>query len=209
MMKKTAIGLSVAALAIAGTAYAAPGDMRAKMDTDGNGTITRTEAQAATTAMFAKLDVNKDGKLDRADWSQRRQQMKAERFDQLDANNDGQLSRQEFTAGSDRARRDGKGSATAGRADKGQHAKAGPRDGHGGGMHHRGMMGMGRMADANNDGAVSQAEFTAAAMKHFEAADANNDGQVTAQEHQAMREQMKAKWQQMRAQKAQTQTTPN
>ena len=50
----------------------------------------------------------------------------------------------------------------------------------------RGMML--KMADTNNDGAISQAEFTAAALKHFDQMDANHDGKVTQDERQAARE---------------------
>jgi hypothetical protein len=57
---------------------------------------------------------------------------------------------------------------------------------HGGGM---GMMMM-HMADANKDNAVSQAEFTAAALQRFDRADANKDGQVTKEERQAARTAM-------------------
>ena len=42
-----------------------------------------------------------------------------------------------------------------------------------------------RMADANNDGAVTRDEAMAAALKHFDTMDANKDGQVTKVERQA------------------------
>jgi len=41
-------------------------------------------------------------------------------------------------------------------------------------------------ADANGDGAVSQAEFEAAALDHWNKADANHDGKVTTDEMKAM-----------------------
>jgi hypothetical protein len=47
------------------------------------------------------------------------------------------------------------------------------------------MMMMGRMADTDKDGAVSQAEFMAAAMQRFDRADANHDGTVTRDERKA------------------------
>jgi hypothetical protein len=49
-----------------------------------------------------------------------------------------------------------------------------------------------RMADANGDKSVSQAEFTAAADKRFAAMDANADGSVTAEERQAVRSERRA-----------------
>jgi len=54
-------------------------------------------------------------------------------------------------------------------------------------------------ADTNNDGAISQAEFTAGALTMFDAADADRDGTLTQAERQAAREAMKAKWQARRA----------
>jgi hypothetical protein len=54
---------------------------------------------------------------------------------------------------------------------------------------------MGRMADANKDGAVSQAEFTQAALQRFDQADANKDGKVTRDERQAARRAMREHWQ--------------
>ena len=58
-----------------------------------------------------------------------------------------------------------------------------------------GMMMM-RMADSNRDSAVSQAEFGAAALRHFDMADANKDGTLTRAERQAAHQMMRA---QMRA----------
>jgi hypothetical protein len=55
-------------------------------------------------------------------------------------------------------------------------------------------MGGGRMADANKDGAVTQAEFTAAALQRFDRLDANKDGQVTKEERQAARKAMRDQW---------------
>jgi hypothetical protein len=75
-----------------------------------------------------------------------------------------------------------------------------------GGMHGRGgpggMMAMAEQADTNHDGAISQAEFMAAAMKRFDAEDTNHDGKVTKEERQASREARKAQWQAKKADKA-------
>jgi Ca2+-binding EF-hand superfamily protein len=190
-MKKITIGLSLAALMVGGGAYAAQDQMRP--DADAGRTITRAEAQQRAEAMFTRLDVNKDGKLDQTDRAARRQDMKARMFDRLDTNKDGQISRAEFmverTANGDDAR-PGRG---------GHRGKNGGWSGHRGGM-----MRMARMADTNSDGAITKAEFTAAALQRFDAMDTNKDGQVTPEERQAAREQMRAKWQQMRAQRSQS-----
>lgn len=172
-MKKLTIGLSVAALAIAGVAYAAPGQ---RGDADNNGTLTRAEAQAHANERFTKMDANKDGKLDAADREARQTAM----FDRIDTNKDGQISRQEFAAGRDGARPSAE--QTAGRTD-GKH-RMGHRGGWGGPGGPRGG-GMMQLADANKDGAISQAEFSAASLQHFDRADANKDGQVTKEERQA------------------------
>jgi Ca2+-binding EF-hand superfamily protein len=173
-MKKLTIGLSVAALAIAGAAYAAPGQ---RGDADNNGTLTRAEAQAHATAMFTKMDANKDGKLDTAD----REARQNARFDRIDTNKDGQISRQEFAAGHDRG---GPGAEQAGQRPDGKH-----RMGHRGGRGWGGPGGprgdMMQLADTNKDGAISQSEFAAASLQHFDRADANKDGQVTKEERQA------------------------
>lgn len=179
-MKKLTIGLSLAALAFSGAAYAQQ-DTRPKLDGDGDGVVTRAEAEAHSTRMFARMDVNGDGKIDQADREARRTQ----RFDRMDTNKDGQISREEFA----NVRRGG-GDKTEAKAKAGnRHHKRG----------HRGGGKMMRMADTNNDGVISQAEFTAAALKHFDTMDANKDGRVTKEERQAAYAQMRAKWQERKA----------
>jgi hypothetical protein len=58
----------------------------------------------------------------------------------------------------------------------------------------RGHGGFGGMtdADANGDGAISQAEFQAAAVQRFDRADADNNGTVTREERKATRQQRSA-----------------
>lgn len=179
-MKKLTLGLTVAALALSGTAYAAPAD--APRD----GVTTRAEAQARAERMFERLDVNHDGKIDRADREERRATRLNARFDRLDADHDGQISRAEFS---------NRQAMGQGRHRDGDRAERGP------GKHRFAMRGegrrmgfgrmAGRMADANHDGVVTKAEFTAAAAQRFARLDTNNDGRVTPEERQAMRAQMR------------------
>ncbi len=91
---------------------AAPGrhhDRFAQWDTNGDGQITREEAQAAGAAMalkrFDKLDLNKDGVVTREEIQQARaarraalQEKFAARFKAADTNGDGALSKAEMTA---------------------------------------------------------------------------------------------------------------
>jgi Ca2+-binding EF-hand superfamily protein len=176
--RKIALGLSLAATAVAGTAYAEQA-MRS------DGVQTRAEAQSRSAAIFAKMDINKDGKLDKGDREARRNLA----FDRLDTDKNGQISRTEFSA-------------------RPQHPEAmakGPEGmkGHGGkrghGWNHRGGPRMGMMADTNQDGTITQAEFSANAMARFDKLDANKDGTVTKEERQTARKAMRDEWQAKRA----------
>lgn len=175
MKTKLTLGLTAAALALAGTAYAAPGD--ARNDAPRGGVTTKAEAQDRAAKRFARMDVNQDGKVDATDRSQRRASRLNTRFERLDTNNDGQLSPTEFAA---------RPAMTEGGREGGKKMRRGPgRQGMGMRMGRGG--GAGRLADADRDGSVTQAEFTAAALQRFDRLDANKDGQVTAEERQAVR----------------------
>jgi len=105
---------SSAATPSAGTAQEATGpgrhhDWFAQWDTNGDGKISREEAQAAGAAMalkrFDKLDLNKDGVVTKEEIQQARaerraalQQKFAARFKAADTNGDGGLSQAEMTA---------------------------------------------------------------------------------------------------------------
>jgi hypothetical protein len=198
-----ALGLSLAATTVAGVAYADA----AKRDAP----VTRAEAQAKAQERFTRMDANKDGKIDQADREARRTEMRERRdvnddgkvdqadraarrtamFDRLDADKNGQISRTEFDAPGVRGERGGRG-----------HGKHG-WGGRGKGRHHGGMM-MGKMADANKDGAVTQAEFTQVALQRFDGMDANRDGTVTKEERQAARQAMRERWQNRAGQSAPT-----
>lgn len=175
-MKRTILAAGAAILAIGGTAYAAQPSAQSP-GRDAN--MTAAEAKAKSDAMFTRMDVNGDGKIDAAD----REERTAERFAQLDTNSDGSLSLEEFSARPSRddrmARRGGGDRAPGAGGSRGDH------DRHGGG---KAMM---KMADANNDGAVTKAEFDAAHARHFAMMDTNSDGTVTAEERKAARDAMR------------------
>lgn len=201
-MKKITL-LTLGAALIAVPAIAAPGGKA-----DPNATVTRAQAQTHAAEMFAKLDANKDGKLDAADRAAQRAEMQAKGFERLDANKDGSISKAEWDQhAADRQAKRGEKRADAGdRAERGE-GKRGMRGHHGKRGGHHGMM-MGR-ADTNGDKAISQAEFQTAALARFDAADANKDGQVTPAERAAQREAWKAKAGERRAKPAAPAATTN
>lgn len=185
LTRKIALGISLTATALAGAAYAE----QARHDAP----VTRAEAQAKAQERFARMDVNKDGKVDQADRAARRTAM----FDRIDTDKNGQISRAEFDSAHQRGPKmaGAQGERGPGERGPGMRGHGGPGRGHWG---HRGG-GMGPMADGNKDGAITQAEFTQAAMTRFDRTDANKDGTVTKEERQAarqaMREQMRERWQ--------------
>ncbi len=173
--------LTLGAALIAVPVLAAPGAG------DRNATQTRAEVQTKAAEMFAKLDANKDGKLDAADRAAKRAERQAKKFARLDADGNGSISKAEWDQqGADRAAK----RAAAGEAGQGKrHAMRGHHGKRGG---HHGMRMMGK-ADTDGDKAISQAEFQTAALARFDAADANKDGQVTAEERKAQRRAWRAK----------------
>ncbi|MEN9926432.1 MAG: hypothetical protein RL268_2558 [Pseudomonadota bacterium] len=178
-MKKTVLAIALLTTGLAGGAYAQTPARGG--DPMGDKTVTKAEAQAKAAEMFAKMDVNKDGKLDQADRGAHRAQM----FDRLDANKDGNVSRDEFAAAHQRKAGDAK---PAGERKMGEH-----RMGKRGGGHMGGGRMMMQMADTNKDGAISRDEIAAAHARMFDMADANKDGQLTAAERKAHHDQMRQK----------------
>lgn len=174
------IATSVLALGAAVSAHAQPGPGGA----GNHPPATRAEVQQHAGQMFKQMDVNGDGKLDAAD----REAHQGQVFSRLDTNGDGQLSEEEFAAG-----REAMGSG------KGEHR------GHGKGDHARQgqpmmqgmqrMARMARMADKNGDNAISQDEFTAAALAMFDRADTNGDGTISQEERDAVRDTMRDRMQ--------------
>ncbi|MGH6786365.1 MAG: EF-hand domain-containing protein [Novosphingobium sp.] len=182
MTRKTKLIAALSALglvAIGSTAYAAA---------ERDGTTTRAEAQAHAAQMFAHMDLNKDGKLDPADRAARHGAM----FERLDSDKNGSISRAEFDAvhamRGERAERRGDGPGG-----EGKH-----RMGRRGGGHRMGGMLLLHMADANKDGAITQAELSTAMLAHFDKADANRDGALTRDERRAAHREMRKHMREMR-----------
>ncbi|MEL0154341.1 hypothetical protein [Sphingopyxis sp.] len=196
-MKKKMTLLTLGAALIAVPVLAAPGGDRNMGDANKDGVLTRAEAEAHAKAMFVKLDVNKDGKLDQADRAARHAEKRAQMFDRLDANKDGSISKAEWDQ-ADAARQAKRAEWKAKRGERAgapgngaeRHAMRGHHGGKRGG--HGGPGGW-MKADANGDKAISQAEFVAGALARFDRMDANKDGKVTAEERQVMRQAMRDK----------------
>ena len=219
-MNKPFLTLSVAALALTGTAALAQfGGPMPKPDANGDGSITRAEMHAHGNAMFAKMDVNGDGVINDADRALQRQKM----FAEADSNGDGELSPAEMQAmrakrkerreehRADRAGgREGRAAKVFERLDTDKsgglsqaelaaaHDAMGKRGKRGEGR--RGMRGghggggpqkMLRLADANGDKTVTRAEFDKALAARFAKMDTNGDGTISAAEHEAARKSMR------------------
>ena len=200
MHKIVTLSLVVAAVVGTGSVAYAQADRTAPVT---RAPLTRTAVEQRSAEAFARMDANDDGKLDQADRAARRQAGQQQRFARLDANSDGELNQAdraarrqqafdrvdaddsggislaEFAAlreqrGEMRAERRGPGGPRLGRRGRG---------GPGAGFGPRGA----RAADADNDGAVSQAEFASAALARFDRLDANKDGTVGADERRQPR----------------------
>jgi hypothetical protein len=183
-MRKLTFSIALSTLATATVALAAPGMGGHKMP---QGDVTRAQAEAAAGERFARMDANGDGLINQADREARRAKMIA----RLDTDKDGTVSAEERAAA---------------RANRPEGARAGKRGGDHAG--HAGMagkrmagrgMGMMKMADTDGNGALSRAEFTAAALKRFDRIDADRNGTVTETERKTAREAMRAQWQARKA----------
>lgn len=170
--------LSLAALAsatlLAGTAVLA----QPAPDTS----LTRADAEARATAAFARLDANSDGVLTPADRPAGQPAFGREQFDAADADNNDQLSFAEASA----MHQQHQAMRGERRADRGARMERMGMERMRGPM--RGQMLEG--ADADSNGTVSQAEFSAHALARFDRADADSNGTISAEEHRAMRGQM-------------------
>jgi Ca2+-binding EF-hand superfamily protein len=176
------ITLASAALLAGGTAIAQAPERGAVRGAD----ITRDSVEQRATQAFARMDVNGDGKIDAAD----REARANARFDTVDSDGDGVISREEFTAMREQrqTRRDERRTA---RAEAGPEAgkrmtrrgpgMMGPR---GGLVRSMAMLGQ---ADSDNDGVITQEDFTAAALARFDSADKDGDGTITREERREAR----------------------
>jgi Ca2+-binding EF-hand superfamily protein len=152
-----------------------------EFDANADGKLTKAEFDTAQRAHFDQMDANKDGFFTpeevQASLRARRADMEKQRFAALDTDKNGQLSQPEFEA----ARERGPGSGPGGPP-----VRMGGRGGPDGPGRPGGFGGRGGRAgpDADNDGKVSFAEFSARGSDAFTRADSNKDGTVTIAELQ-------------------------
>ena len=97
------LGTSASGIALAADTPTTPAPRPARLDTNGDGVIDRSEAAAKPrlAAKFDELDKNKDGKLSRDElprWQHGRRGHGGERWAKLDVNKDGRISREEAKA---------------------------------------------------------------------------------------------------------------
>jgi hypothetical protein len=149
--------------------------------------LTREVASTRAATMFARLDVNSDGQLTQADREARTEARGEARFERIDTNGDDAISRTEFDAHRDQMQGRRQAGSGEGRRD---HAMA-RGEGRRGPMQGRMMGGrrdLVRTADADSNGAITQAEFTSAMLTRFDTADADKDGAVSREERRAARQ---------------------
>jgi Ca2+-binding EF-hand superfamily protein len=216
-----ALAFVAGSAAVAQTARPAQPAPRAHMTQ----TETRADVQAHSAKMFARLDTNHDGFISRTevDAIQAQHAAKAEQraqkfnpdkiFDRLDTNKDGKVTQAEAEAAHS-ARVQAKGGQPAEAHAAGFHGLFARADTNKDGVitraefdamgtqirghmeqagMHRGFGGkMFETADVNKDGRVSLAEAQQVALQHFDRADLNHDGKLTLEERQQARQQFRA-----------------
>jgi Ca2+-binding EF-hand superfamily protein len=177
MRKTLVICFTTAALLTGGAALAQAPERGAMRGAE----MTRDSVEQRAAQSFARMDVNSDGKLDAGDRAARANA----RFDAVDTNGDGAISREEFAAMRE-TRQDRRAERRAARPEGAPEAGKRMATRGPGMVGPRGRMGRGmamlEQADSDNDGAISQAEFSAAALARFDAADKDGDGTVTREE---------------------------
>jgi hypothetical protein len=166
MRKSLSVSLVAAALVAGGTAYAQAAP---------RGEMTRADVERRTNAVFERMDVNRDGRLDNAD----REAARRQAFDRIDTDGNGEISFAEFDA--QRGLRETRAERRDPRNGAGE-TRPGQR-----GMRGFGGRGMGA-ADTDGDGAVSQTEFASAALARFDSADADRNGTISLEERREARQ---------------------
>jgi Ca2+-binding EF-hand superfamily protein len=177
MSKRQLIVISTLCTLVGGSVAAAhPGfDKRfAKIDANGDGSLSAQELENHALARFNKADVNRDGKVTLDERSAQREEGMKQRLVQGDLNGDGVLERSEVErmpeAWFSKLDADKSGGLSVNELKafaRGQQAERGLR------------------SDSDGDGAVSQSEMLAKARTRFASLDSNHDGKLSEEEFNA------------------------
>jgi Ca2+-binding EF-hand superfamily protein len=191
-MKKRVIFGILAVASITAAAYAAPiattGTRSAKMDANGDGNVSKTEALAHADARFAMMDADGNGQIDARD----RQARAKLRFAAMDADKNGTVNEAEFVtaANAKAAARSARNAANAESPDARRSAyKGGSRNGN----RNTNTIGSWGKGDVNNDKAISRDEYDAATQSRFAVRDKDGNGALSADEMQSARKGMRAR----------------
>jgi len=148
----------------------------AKLDANGDGSVTTAEFEAHLLERWTTADANKDGKVGADEMKAQLEAHKGEHFAKLDANGNGVIERTEIPKMPDpifaKADTDKNGTLTEAELAAG-HPKM---DGKG----HGAMKGL--PGDTNKDGAVTKEEAVAESQKLAKRLDADGDGKLSQQE---------------------------
>lgn len=157
----------------------------ARIDIDGDGTISPAEGEASLMRWFARIDADRNGRLTRRELLEARQRLRggpARRFGRLDANRDGAISfkelreqRAEQMQAIDRDR--------DGRVSRREFLARGKRDRYRLARRAR----LFERLDANRDGYITPLENALALRSWFARLDTNRDGRLTREEIEALR----------------------
>lgn len=161
------------AFALAAPAMAAPDGKRAGYDR--SEPMARAEMMAKVDQRFAKLDNNGDGAIDAAELTAQREAMKAARAERMAAMSEEDKAKRQARM---EERRAAMKERWAKRAASGTEAR---------GERGKGKRGWLARMDADGDGLITSAEFSARAAARFDRLDANGDGIVTPEERKAAR----------------------
>lgn len=201
-MFKTPLMVAAATFILAGSAAAQEARSAGRVDRDGDRRISLAEMQAGQTERFARMDVDRDGRLTREERKAGRQAMRLQRmgqraerqaamFARRDADRNGALSQAETPArlaphfAHFDANRDGGVTAQelqAGRVAMraAMRAERGPKPA---------RSDRAQRADTDNDGVVTRAEAAARVQARFARLDLNRDGFLTRDERRSGRDQ--------------------
>lgn len=186
MKKFTFAAASVLALALAVPLVAQAGGHKGggkhleMLDTNGDGAVSRAEAEAAYAELFGRIDTNADDFLTQAELKAGHEAHRAEMKAEWAGKREGRPAR-EPAADADPARAEAWKARKEERKAKMQ-TKAAERF---------------AAFDTNSDGRWSKVEYTAHRLEHFTRLDTDADGNITAAEQEAARARMKerrGKW---------------